>query len=100
MTLSDVVLNPHSIAPNAFIYAIWPWTPESEALIQLSSKNSNQFNSAYRLFLDMKVVLRLAQLFQYQNLCHRICIEKTIEFAQQQYEQLDQNITVVQQDKL
>ncbi len=100
MTLSDVVLNPHSITPNAFIYAIWPWTPEFEALIQLSSKNSNQFNSAYRLFLDMKVVLRLAQLFQYQNLCHRIWIEKTIEFAQQQYEQLDQNITVVRQDKL
>ena len=100
MTLSDVVLNPHSIAPNAFIYAIWPWTPESEVLIQESSTNSDQFNNAYRFFLDMKVVLRLAQLFQYQNLCHRICIEKTIEFAQQQHKQLGQNITVVHQDKL
>ena len=85
MTLSDVVLNPHSIAPNAFIYAIWPWTPESEVLIQESSTNSDQFNNAYRFFLDMKVVLRLAQLFQYQNLCHRICIEKTIGWCFKKY---------------
>lgn len=90
MTLSDVILNPHSIAPHTTVYACWPWTPESEVLLQPSSHPLHKLNNSYTLFLEMKIILRLLHIFQSQNLCLRVCIEKIIEFAQQQTTYSDQ----------
>lgn len=86
MNLFQILLNIHNLKNDDIIYAIAPWTLESEAIL-IGPKNktalSKKFPHAteYKYFLSVALAKAISLQYEQQNTCLEAHCMRMIEFA-------------------